>query len=108
MASNQKITVEVAYAKPELQRILVIQVNEGCTIQDAIECSGILELFPEIDLTKQKVGIFGKKKELMDALQQHDRVEIYRPLTMDPKEARKKRAIPPSLKKKYKKRGFLK
>ncbi len=108
MASSQKITVEVAYATPEVQRIIVIQVDEGCAIEDAIQCSGILELFPEIDLTKQKVGIFGKKKALMDTLQQHDRIEIYRPLIMDPKEARKKRAIRPSLKKKYKKRGFLK
>jgi putative ubiquitin-RnfH superfamily antitoxin RatB of RatAB toxin-antitoxin module len=89
---NKKIMVEVAYATLKLQRIIAIQVDEGCTIKEAIDCSGILKLFPEIDLTKQKVGIFSRQKNLMDLLQPDDRVEIYRPLIMDPKEARKKRA----------------
>lgn len=92
MVSKQKITVEVAYAKPESQRIVVIQVNEGCTIEDAISASGILRLFPEIDLLQQKVGVFGKQKKLSDVLEDNDRVEIYRSLIMDPKEARRKRA----------------
>ncbi len=108
MASNQKITVEVAYATPDLQRIIAIEVEEDCTIQDAIHRSGILEIFPEIDLDKQKVGIFSKQKQLTDRLEQNDRVEIYRPLIIDPKEARRKRVIRPVFKKKYKKRGFKK
>lgn len=108
MASNHKITVEVAYATSKVQRIIVIQVDEGCTIQDAIDHSGMLEIFPEINLAKQKVGIFSQQKLLTDRLRHNDRVEIYRPLIIDPKEARRKRVIPPVFKKKYKKRGFKK
>jgi len=87
-----KIMVEVAYATPELQRILVLQAEESCTIQEVIEYSGILQLFPEIDLSKQLVGVFGCLRKLTDSIKQGDRVEIYRPLLMDPKEARKQRA----------------
>lgn len=107
MVLNPKITIEVAYATREQQRIVAIEVDANCMIKNAIEQSGILNIFPEIDLTKQAVGIFGKKKNLNDTLQQNDRIEIYRPLIIDPKDARKKRvALKP--KRKYKKRGFLK
>lgn len=107
MALGSKITVEVAYATPALQRIIAIEVDQSCTIQEAIYQSGILEIFPEIDLEKQKVGIFSKQRSLTNTLQHNDRVEIYRPLTMDPKEIRRKRVAPAS-KRKYKKRGFKK
>ncbi len=106
MASNKKIKIEVAYATPSLQRILEIEVNEDCTIQDAIDQSGILQVFPEIDLNTQKVGIFGNQKKLTDILKENDRIEIYRPLVMDPKDARRKRAYRPAIKRNYKKRGF--
>ena len=92
MVAMTKITVEVAYATPLTQTILAVQVEEGCTIQDAIECSGILQLFLEINLVTQPVGIFGHVKKLSSKMQQGDRVEIYRPLLIDPKEARKQRA----------------
>jgi hypothetical protein len=84
--------VEVAYAKPEVQVLLEEEVPEGATIEEAIRRSGILERFPEIDLSTQKVGIFGKIAPLDKTLQERDRVEIYRPLIADPKAARRQRA----------------
>lgn len=92
MVLAKKILVEVAYATPEQQTILVVQIKENTTIEDAIIHSGILQIFPEIDLTRQKVGVFSKQKAATDLMQENDRIEIYRPLLMDPKEARKKRA----------------
>lgn len=86
------ITVEVAYAKPDAQKIIAVQVEKNSTISTVIEQSGILELFPEIDLTKQKVGIFSQVKKLTDRVNNGDRIEIYRDLIIDPKEARRKRA----------------
>ncbi len=92
MASADRIRVEVAYARPDRQLILPVEVPEGATIEQAIRQSGILEQFPEIDLQQQAVGIFGKLKKLDTPLREGDRVEIYRPLIADPKEVRKKRA----------------
>ena len=91
-AVNKNIRVEVAYALPDRQEIIAIDVAEGCSIREAIEASGILQRFPDIDISAQGVGIFSKKRELSDILVQGDRVEIYRPLTIDPKEARRAKA----------------
>ena len=91
MVIAKKILVEVAYATPEQQTILVIQVKENTTIENVIIRSGILQIFPEIDLTKQKVGVFSKQRAVTELVQENDRIEIYRPLLMEPKEARKKR-----------------
>jgi uncharacterized protein len=85
------IRVEVAYALPDKQKILSLEVEEGSSIQSVIERSGILILFPEIDLSTQKVGVFSKAKELTDSVNEGDRIEIYRPLLINPKEARRKR-----------------
>ena len=90
--TDQRFEVEVAYAKPEEQVILPLQVEKGTTLIQAIERSGILDLFPEIDIGKARVGIFGKVAKKDAPLAPGDRVEIYRPLIADPKEARKKRA----------------
>ncbi len=84
--------VEVAYARPDVQMILEVDVAEGTTVEEAIRLSGILERFPEIDLSKQKVGVFAKVAPLSQALREWDRVEIYRPLIADPKAARRQRA----------------
>lgn len=93
MNESDKIRVEVAYALREEQVIIVLSVPEGATIQEAIQLSGILEQFPDIDLDKDnKVGIFGKLAKLDKPLNDGDRVEIYRPLIADPKEVRRKRA----------------
>ena len=84
--------VEVAYALADKQSLLTIEVKRGATIKDAIEASGILESFKQIDLTKDRVGIFSKFASLDTILQEKDRVEIYRSLVADPKEVRKERA----------------
>lgn len=89
---DERIEVEVAYARPDEQVILALQVPAGSTIEAAIRRSGVLDRFPEIDLTANKVGVFGKVGRLDQELFDGDRVEIYRPLIADPKEARKQRA----------------
>ncbi len=86
------IQVEVAYAKPEEQVIIPLEVEAGTTLEQAIKLSGILEQYPEIDLAQNKTGIFGKIAKADTELREKDRVEIYRPLIADPKESRRKRA----------------
>ena len=91
MAESQ-ITVEVVFAKPEEQVLEQLVVASDATVETVIRQSGLLERFPEIDLSVNKVGVFGKAAKLTASLHDGDRVEIYRPLIADPKEARKKRA----------------
>lgn len=86
------LEIEVAYAKPDQQVIVALKMSEGATVEQAISASGLLERFPEIDRTAIKAGIFGSVCELDQMLKQGDRVEIYRPLLRDPKEARRQRA----------------
>ncbi|MDD5580748.1 MAG: RnfH family protein [Methylobacter sp.] len=86
------MVVEVAYARPEEQVIIVLKVPDGTTIETAIKASGLLSRFQEIDLSEAKVGIFGKVCKLDQIVRQGDRIEIYRPLVHDPKEARRQRA----------------
>ncbi|TAN60198.1 MAG: RnfH family protein [Magnetospirillum sp.] len=85
--------VSVAYATPSKQAWLTIEVPEGATVKDAILRSGILKRFPEIDLETQKIGIFSKATTLDAVLEDGARVEIYRPITADPKTV-KRRAKP--------------
>lgn len=92
MDADDSIRVEVAYARPERQLILEVDLSIDATIADAIRLSGIKEHFPEIDLNVNKVGIFGKLARLDGRLRDGDRVEIYRKLIADPKEARRQRA----------------
>jgi hypothetical protein len=90
------INVEVAYALPEKQEIVKLQVNKITTIEQAIKQSGLLEVYSDIDLFSEnsanKVGIFSQIKSLDEIVNDGDRIEIYRPLIADPKEVRKKRA----------------
>jgi len=88
----EKMKVEVAYARPDEQVIIPLEVAADATVEEIIKASGILEKFPEIDLAKNKVGIFGKLSKLNATLRPGDRIEIYRPLIADPKEVRRKRA----------------
>ena len=88
----KEIMIEVAYAISEEQVIITIKVPTIFNVQQAIEKSGIQVKFPCIDLSKNKVGIFGKKTKLDHPLNDRDRIEIYRPLILDPKEMRRKRA----------------
>ena len=92
MADAGKILVEVAYAKEDEQVIIPLNVDTGTTLEQAIQLSGILEQFPEIDLAQNKTGLFGKIAKADTELREKDRVEIYRPLIADPKESRRKRA----------------
>lgn len=92
MEHAEKIQVEVAYALSDKQVILGLAVEPEATLEQVIRASGILEQFPEIDLAKNKVGVFGKLGKLTDTLHPGDRVEIYRPLIADPKLVRKQRA----------------
>lgn len=87
-----RIHVEVVYALPDRQPLLKVELPEGSTVDAAIRASGVLEAFPEIDLARNKVGIFGKLAKLDEPVRDKDRVEIYRPLIADPKEVRRKRA----------------
>lgn len=90
--SPTQLQVQVCYATPEREILLDLSVPEGASLQDAIVQSGILRQMPEIDLAVSRVGIYGKLRPLDTVLRAHDRVEIYRPLTADPKESRRKRA----------------
>ena len=87
-----EILVEVAYARPDVQVIIPLYVKNGTTLEQAILKSGVLDDFPEIDLSSNKVGIFSKLSPKDTVLREKDRVEIYRPLIADPKEVRKQRA----------------
>lgn len=91
MEHGKKILVEVAYALPEKQHIVSLEIEESATIEEIIKQSGILTLFPDINLEKQQVGVFSQQKKLSDHVRYGDRIEIYRPLLIDPKEARRKR-----------------
>ena len=86
------IMVEVAYALPNQQLIIPVQVAPESNAEAAIQKSGILIKFPEIDLGINQIGVFGKLIRLDTPLRNLDRVEIYRPLIADPKEVRKQRA----------------
>ncbi len=85
--------IEVVYARPEIQSIKCLPYRAGMRIIDAIEQSGILAEFPEIDLAANPVGVFGRRQPLSCPLRPGDRVEIYRPLRVNPREARRHRAV---------------
>jgi len=94
------IMVEVAYALPNQQLIIPVQVAPEASAEAAIQKSGILTKFPEIDLTMNQIGVFGKLIRLDTPLRNLDRIEIYRPLIADPKQVRKQRAADGKLMKK--------
>lgn len=88
----EKIAIEVVYALARHQESVHLMLPPGSTVKQALEASGLLQEYPEIDLAKNKLGIFGKLSKADTPLRGNDRVEIYRPLFADPKEARKQRA----------------
>ena len=90
--SAAKLRIELIYALPFEQDILVIEIDENANVEQAIIQSDILQRYPEIDLSINKIGIFSKACKLTDKLHNNDRIEIYRPLIADPKEIRKARA----------------
>lgn len=86
------IKIEIVYALPDTQILEQITIRSGDTAEQAILESGILERFPEITLTNNRIGIFGNFVKPNTILRPNDRLEIYRPLTVDPKKARLLRA----------------
>ena len=92
MAEGALIDVEVAYAEPGCQVIVPLAVPEGTSAREAVRRSGLLERFPAIRLDEQSLGVFGQSVSPCTPLAAGDRVEIYRPLEINPKEARRARA----------------
>ncbi|VAW78301.1 UPF0125 protein RatB [hydrothermal vent metagenome] len=91
-SSDNMMTIELAYALLEQQSLLKFDIKQGSTVQQAIEQSGILRQFPNIDLSQDKVGVFSKVCKLDRELAQGDRVEIYHSLLIDPKQRRREKA----------------
>lgn len=87
---TETINVEVAYALADEQLVLTVNIDTGTTAVAAIEQSGLLQKFPDIEINK--IGIFGKIIKNDTILKEGDRVEVYRPLIADPKEVRRQRA----------------
>ncbi len=87
-------TVEVVYALPHTQKLITVEVEEGTTLLEAVKLSNIEAEFPELNLEEAKLGVFGKAsaKPNVDTVKAGDRIEIYRPLIIDPKQARLNRA----------------
>lgn len=92
MSSPNNVEIEVCYALAHKQEIVSLRLPEGSTVQQAVEASGLMQKYPEIDLASNKFGVFAKLSKLDAVLRDRDRVEIYRPLIADPKEVRRKRA----------------
>jgi len=86
------LRVEIIYALRDRQVLLAFEVEGGTTAQQAVERSGILQRFPEIDLARASMGIFGRVVSPDTPLRDGDRVEIYRPLIAEPKQGRRERA----------------
>jgi uncharacterized protein len=87
------LSVEVVYALPSGEDTVTLRLAAGATAEDAVRASGVLERHPEIDLGRHRIGIFGRVVPAQAPLRDGDRVEIYRPLTVDAKEARRRRAF---------------
>lgn len=85
------LSIEVCYARPDAQTLIALTLPAGATVRDALAASGMTTRYPEIDPATAKVGVFGKLATLDTPLADHDRVEIYRPLIVDPKLARQRR-----------------
>ena len=92
MHDGSRIMVSVIHAEPERVFSVELSLPHGATVAEAIERSGIRHSRPGVEISADRVGVFARKVSLDAILRDGDRVEIYRPLTIDPKEARRKRA----------------
>jgi putative ubiquitin-RnfH superfamily antitoxin RatB of RatAB toxin-antitoxin module len=88
----RRLHVEVVYALPGALDAVRVVLDEGATVQQAIAASGVLSRHPEIEIRHQPLGIYGRRVRPEDALADGDRVELYRRLNADPKQARRERA----------------
>ena len=93
--ADESINIEIAYARPDQQVVIPLNVPPGSSAEQAITASGILEQFPEIDLKQQKIGIFSQICPLQKTVSAGDRIEIYRPLSQNPMDARRSRTNKP-------------
>jgi len=89
---TNQIRVEVCYALPDRQDLVALELPDGSTVLHAIQASGLIAKYADINLEVNKVGVFSRVVHLDALLRAHDRVEIYRPLIADPKEVRRQRA----------------
>jgi putative ubiquitin-RnfH superfamily antitoxin RatB of RatAB toxin-antitoxin module len=87
--------IELVYALPEVQHRLHLELEAGACVRDALQAVRRIAPFSDLDLEVQTVGVFGRIVSLDEGLGPEDRVEIYRPLAVDPKEARRRRVSPP-------------
>ena len=90
--ADPTIRVEVVFATPQRQVLKALELPQGATVAEAIDRSGLLALFDQVDLDELEVGIWGRITERCCTLQANDRVELYRPLTRDPRDARRELA----------------
>ena len=90
-----QIAIELAFALPDEQVLLALDVPKGCTVAQAIAQSGIQQRFPSVDFSICKTGIWSRVVPDSQELKSGDRIELYRPLIADPKDARKARANKP-------------
>jgi len=92
MPDLEFLEIEVAYARPDQQRVVALRVAAGCSVREALLQSGLGDEFPEIDFRHCPVGVFGREIDDEYVIRSGDRLEIYRPLELDPRNARRKRA----------------
>lgn len=92
MAGANTTGIQVVYALPAGQRVIALRVGAGTTASESVRRSGLLTEFPEIDLGSTRLGIFGRRVPHDHVVSEGDRVEVYRPLTADPKAVRRERA----------------
>jgi len=92
MAEGNRLRIEVVFALPDRQMLRTLELPEGSTLREAIYASGLAREFPEIEIDDQRLGVFGRLRPPDHPLHDGDRVEVYRPLRIDPREARRKRA----------------
>lgn len=91
MADGESLKVEVAWATPERQVVLRVALPAGATVEQAVRRSGILEVCPDAEFDPQRLGIYGRKVTPDETVRDGDRVELYRPLIADPRDARRAR-----------------
>ena len=91
--STDLLHIEVVYALPERQDVVSLRLPPGSTVRQAVEASGLLVRYPQIDLARDKLGIYARLVAPETPLRNRDRVEVYRPLLADPKEVRRQRAV---------------
>jgi len=87
-----KVVVKVVYALPGAQEVVEVELEEGAPVEAALDASGIAARHPEIDLKTQRIGVWGRPVTLAAEVRDRDRVEIYRALSADPKQVRRRRA----------------